>query len=103
MDAVLDTSSNAETGVPAGAELLAFVDAIAYLGTDDSGIQILNVANPAIPILIGAHPIDGTVYDLHIRYTLLLAAVGLSGLAILDISHFHRYKYRAHFLYLYRQ
>ena len=28
MDAVLDTSSNTETGVPAGAELLAFVDAI---------------------------------------------------------------------------
>ena len=28
MDAVLDTSSNTETGVPAGAALLAFVDAI---------------------------------------------------------------------------
>lgn len=60
-------------------------DNLAYLSLDN-GVRILNVANPALPVLVGDFSTTTPVYEVELSGNLAFVAGGPNGLTILDVS-----------------
>jgi hypothetical protein len=60
---------------------------LAYVADDLSGLQIIDVSNPAVPTLTGAYNTPGNAFDVHVVGNFAYVADSISGLQIIDISN----------------
>src|SRR5207249_3626791 len=72
---------------PGAAWGVAVSGTVAYVTDASSGIQILNVSNPASPTLLGSYDTPGFAIGVAISGTVAYVADDASGLQILDVSN----------------
>ncbi|HHT9126406.1 MAG TPA: PDZ domain-containing protein, partial [Candidatus Brocadiia bacterium] len=59
----------------------------AYVADGLSGLQIINVSNPAKPTLLGSYDTPGSALGVYVSGTTAYVADGLSGLQIINVSN----------------
>ena len=66
---------------------VAIAGTVAYVADRQSGLQIINIANPASPTLIGSYDTPDEAYGVAISGTRAYVADNLGGLQIIDVSN----------------
>ena len=59
----------------------------AYVASGEAGLLIIDIQNPAQPVLVGSCDTPGYAYGVHVSGTLAYVADGPSGLQIIDVSN----------------
>ncbi|MBI5192150.1 MAG: hypothetical protein HZA08_01770, partial [Nitrospirae bacterium] len=59
----------------------------AYIADGESGLQIMDISNPASPVIVGSLDTPGIAQDIVVSGTRAFIADGSSGLSIIDISN----------------
>lgn len=77
------SSCDESTGTAGG---IVLSESYVFLANEENGLQIVNVANPLKPILVGAYPVPGYAYDVAVSGKYAYIADGASGLQIVDIN-----------------
>lgn len=72
---------------PGTARGVVIAGSTAYVADDASGLQILNITNPASPVFLGTYNTPGTANGVAVSGTLAYVADGNSGLEILNVSN----------------
>jgi hypothetical protein len=66
---------------------VAVVGSLAYVADGSSGLEVLDVSNPASPLRLGGYDTSGSVDAVQVVGSLAYVADGSSGLQILDVSN----------------
>ncbi len=72
---------------PGNVQDVEVVENLAYLADGNSGLQIVDVTNPAAPALTGSYNTPGSAYSVHVIENLAYVADDTSGLQIIDVSN----------------
>ncbi|HQT96148.1 MAG TPA: hypothetical protein PK435_16090, partial [Thermoanaerobaculaceae bacterium] len=63
------------------------VGTVAYLADGDGGLVLVDVANPAVPMQLGAYDTAGIAWDVAVSGTLAYVADYDVGLTIIDVAN----------------
>ena len=72
---------------PGAAYRVQVVGNLAYVADFDSGLQILDISNPAAPTLKGSYNTPGNARGIQVVGNLAYVADQASGLQIIDVSN----------------
>jgi hypothetical protein len=72
---------------PGSAEDVALVGDLAYVADGSSGLRVIDISNPALPVEIGALDTPGQAIDVEVVGDLAYLADGDSGLRVMDVSN----------------
>lgn len=73
--------------IPGAAQGVAVQGHYAYVAAGLTGLQIVDVADPAAPVLVGSADTPGTATKVRVEGDLAFVADFFSGLAVLDVSN----------------
>lgn len=88
--AIFDRNSEAligECDLPGEAQKVKLVGNYAYLACRQSGLQIVNVTNPAAPVKVGSYDTSGYATNLDIWNNYLVMSSGGGGIYLFDITN----------------
>lgn len=74
-----------QIAIPGYANNVEVAGAYAYVAAGAAGLQVVNVANPAAPVIAGSRDTSGTAIDVRLGGRYAYVADGASGLQIIDV------------------